>query len=466
MLSGLHSLVRTWGHLILLIACTAYLHAQTAGSDETTAPTANSQTAEERISQLEAEVAELKAERNNQPEDSQKDSEKDPQNGLTKEDREILEFLRETTLNVGLDGYYEYNFNHPVGRVNLLRAYDVLSNLFSLNQASVIFEHAPDVAAGRRWGGRLDLQFGQATDTLQGNPLNEPRPQIYRHVFQAFGTYVFPIGKGLKADFGKWASSLGIEGNYTKDQWNYSRSYWFELLPFYHMGFRGSLPLNDRFSLSFWAVNGANQVEATNGFKDQLYGFTVKPKSTFTMTVNYYRGQENPDRIVVAPTSPIPVQPDLSFQAIRPAPDGRTHIFDGYGTLQITPKLTFQLEGDYFIQRVWRHSGPGRSSAPSHADGGAAYLQYQFNSKAAVATRFEYLSDRNGLFSGLSQALKENTVTFEYTVADGFTTRTEWRRDYSNQPTFLTSTQGILSARQNTLTVGLIFWWGRKTGVW
>jgi hypothetical protein len=445
-----------------MIACTAYLHAQNAPSDEATASTANSPTAEERISQLEAEVAELKVERDSHSADSQKDS----QNGIQKEDREILDFLRETTINVGLDGYYEYNFNHPVGRVNLLRAYDVLSNLFSLNQASVIFEHAPDVSAHRRWGGRLDLQFGQATDTLQGNPLNEPRPEIYRNIFQAFGTYVFPIGKGLKVDFGKWASSLGIEGNYTKDQWNYSRSYWFELLPFYHMGVRGSLPLNDAFSISMWAVNGANQTEATNGFKDQLYAFIVKPKSNLTMTVNYYRGQENPDRIVVAPTSPIPVQPGLSFQAIRPAPDGRTHIFDGYGTLQITPNLTFELEGDYFIQRMWRHSGPGRSSAPSHADGGAAYLQYQLNSKAAIAARFEYMSDRNGLFSGLSQALKENTVTFEYTVAEGFTTRSEWRRDYSNQPTFLTGTQGVLNARQNTITVGFIFWWGRKKGAW
>lgn len=88
------------------------------------------------------------------------------------------------SMSACLDGYYEYNFNHPVGRVNLLRAYDVLSNLFSLNQASVIFEHAPDVSAHRRWGGRLDLQFGQATDTLQGNPLNEPRPEIYGIFFR------------------------------------------------------------------------------------------------------------------------------------------------------------------------------------------------------------------------------------------------------------------------------------------
>ena len=167
-----------------------------------------------------------------------------------------LDFLRDTTINIGLDGYYAYNFNAPIGRVNLLRAYDVLSNSFSLNQASVIFDHPPDVADGRRFGGRLDLQFGQATDTLQGNPSNEPRPDIYRNIFQAYGTYIVPVGRGLNVDFGKWASSLGIEGNYTKDQMNYSRSYWFNFLPFYHMGFRTSYPVNDHLALNYWLING------------------------------------------------------------------------------------------------------------------------------------------------------------------------------------------------------------------
>jgi hypothetical protein len=61
---------------------------------------------------------------------------------------------------------------------------------------------------------------------------------VYRNIFQAYGTYVLPLGGGLTVDFGKWASSLGAEGNYTKDQMNYSRSYWFDFLPFYHMGAR------------------------------------------------------------------------------------------------------------------------------------------------------------------------------------------------------------------------------------
>ena len=129
------------------------------------------------------------------------------------------------TLNYTFDGYYEYNFNQPPGRVNQLRAYDVLSNTFSINQASLIFDLDPDLEKGRRYGLRVDLQFGQATDTLQGNPGNEPRPNIYQNIFQAYGTYVVPVGKGINIDFGKWASSIGVEGNYTKDQMNYTRSY-------------------------------------------------------------------------------------------------------------------------------------------------------------------------------------------------------------------------------------------------
>jgi len=475
---------------LAILACAASLHAQSAGSAGQHPVTDNTEAMQERINKLQTEVDELKsivrqlqatsfapatvASPNGEAgvsavsgAKSQSSIGAEQQNILTQpKDRKILDFFDETTINFGLDTYYAYNFNQPVGRVNYLRAYDVLSNEFSLNQASVVIDHAPDLASGRRWGARLDLQYGQATDTLQGNPANEPRPDIYRNIFQAYGTYIAPIGKGVNIDFGKWSSSLGIEGNYTKDQFNYSRSYWFNFLPFYHMGVRVNVPITDRFAVNYWLVNGTNQVEATNGFKDELFGFTAKPAKSVSWTLNYYFGQDHPDRVVVPPTGPVPVQPGLSFQATSPAPNGRTHIFDSYVTWSATPKLTVELEGDYFIQRLWRNEAPGESSAPSHVDGGAAYVRYQFTPKLALATRAEYLSDRGGLFSGLNQALKENTVTFDYLVWNGFLMRYEWRMDYSNKPSFLTDVQGVLSKQQNTATVGIIWWWGRKEGAW
>jgi hypothetical protein len=175
-----------------------------------------------------------------------------------------------TTINFLIDGYYGYNFNAPIGRANRLRAYDVSSNSFSINQAGLVLENAADPAKGKRWGARLDLQWGQATQTLQGNPANESRPEIFRNLFQAYGTFIVPLGKGLKVDFGKWASSLGIESNYTQDQMNYSRSYWFNFLPFYHMGVRTNYQFSDKFGINYWVTNGTQQTEAFNGFKDQI----------------------------------------------------------------------------------------------------------------------------------------------------------------------------------------------------
>ena len=66
----------------------------------------------------------------------------------------MFDFFRSTTLNVNFDGYYGYNFNEPVGQVNLLRAYDVTSNSFNINQADLILERLP--TPGSRFGGRLD----------------------------------------------------------------------------------------------------------------------------------------------------------------------------------------------------------------------------------------------------------------------------------------------------------------------
>jgi len=385
---------------------------------------------------------------------------------LSEDDRSILNYLKGTTINVSLDAYYGYNFNDPIGRVNLLRAYDVSSNAFSLNQASVIFDRPPDVAAGRRFGARLDLQFGQATATLQGNPVNEPRPAIYRNVFQAYGTYIVPVGSGLTVNFGKWASSLGIEGNYTQFQINYSRSYWFNFLPFYHMGVRAQYNVNKKLALNYWVINGNNQTEPTNSFKDELFGFVVTPNKNITWTVNYYLGQDHPDATPVSTCGPVPVQPGLCFQKISPAPNGKLHIFDTYASWQTTQKLLLQLEGDYVIERLWANAAPGQSSAPSHTSGGAAYAKYQLTPRTYVGARAEYLSDRGGLFSGVTEALKEVTATYDITVGNGFEMKYEYRRDWSNVPIFLTSTQNVFSKDQNTATAGVIWWFGRKQGPW
>jgi hypothetical protein len=372
------------------------------------------------------------------------------------------DLLRGTTVNILLDGYYALNFNNPIGRVNLLRAYDVSSNSFSLSQAGVVLENAADPDHGKRFGLRLDLQFGQATETLQGNAANELRPNVWRNIFQAYGTYVVPAGRGLTVDFGKWASSLGIEGNYTKDQINYSRSYWFNFLPYYHTGARVNYKFNDAVAMNYWITNGTQQTETFNDFKDQLFGLNLQPRKNIAWTVNYYLGQEHPDVQLLpdATGSGLPTLQGVPFEPIPNAPKGKLHILDTYLTWQASPKMTLAVEGDYVIQRLTT------SSAPSHTTGGAAYARYQLTPRTAIAARTEYLSDRGGLFTGSTQAIKDTTLTFEERLADGFLLRQEWRRDSSNQPYFLTDVLGVLKKEQNTVTVGIVWWFGGKEGGW
>jgi hypothetical protein len=379
---------------------------------------------------------------------------------LQPEDASTLAFFRGTTLNFTVDGYYGYNFNQPVGRVNLLRAYDVSSNSFSLNQVGFIVEHLPTIE--QRMGGRIDLMFGQATETLQGSSANEQRPQVWRNLYQAYGSYLAPIGSGLQIDFGKWASALGAEGNYTKDQITYSRSYSFNYLPFYHMGLRANYNFTPKVNFAYWLVNGANGTEDLNGFKSQGFIFTLKPASTVTWNVNYYFGEEardvEPTLNPGLPTSP--TQPGLPTTNINPAPNGREHIFDTYAAWNATRKLMLVGEADFVVDRSYREQQPGRVVI------GGFEAKYDLPRNWYIGGRAEDFDDRGGLFSGTTQALKEVTLVANHQFAPGFLARAEYRRDFSNQRFFLTDTAGVLVHAQTTAELGLVYWWGMKQGAW
>ena len=127
---------------------------------------------------------------------------------------------------------------------------------------------------------------------------------------------------------------------------NYTRSWYFYFLPFYHEGLRTNYKLNDKVAVNYWLVNGANQSEPTNGYKDELFGLSIQPAKSLSWTINYYNGQEHPNT-VPASNCTVPVQPGLCETSINPAPNGKLHIFDSYATWSATSKLTLAGEGDY-----------------------------------------------------------------------------------------------------------------------
>jgi hypothetical protein len=348
--------------------------------------------------------------------------------------------VQNLTLNLTLESYYQYNWNRPAGRVNLLRAYDTRANSFSIQQAAFVLESAPDRAVGRPFGLRLDLQFGQATEALQGAAANEPRPDVYRHVWQAFGSYVFPGTGQVRVDVGKFASNLGFETNYAKDNHNFSRAFLFNFLPYYHQGLRLTLSVNDRLSIQYMLTNGTQQSEDFNEGKSNQVALTLTPKRGLTWTVNYYAGQEQPDG----------GEPN--------GPDGWFRVFDTYASYTPTERVSLGVD-------VSRTTNQRTAAGPSAGlTGVGAYARAQLTPADALAVRYEHLSD-DGLFGGIAQKLQEMTVTVERKVADGFLARAEFRRDWSDTPFFLGRRSTDPRKRdQNTLLVGVVWWVGIKTG--
>ena len=349
--------------------------------------------------------------------------------------------FRHIRFGVTLEGYYQWNANEPYDRISLLRAYDTRANTFGMQQTAIVVESATDVDAGRRFGARVDLQFGQATAVLQGSPANEPRPELYRNLWQAYGTYIFPVGRGLQTDFGKFASSLGYETNYAKDDHHFSRSYLFNFLPYYHSGLRLSLPVSDEVTLLYMLTNGIQQTEEFNDFKSHHVSAVVTPAKGVTWTVNYYAGQEQPDG----------EEPG--------GPDGFFRVFDTYVNWAATPALTLALDVNHTTNEV------NQADDALSTTGLGAYARYQIAQPAALALRYEHLDDQ-GLFGGIDQRLQEITATYEHRLADGFLVRGEYRRDWSSERFFTGPTPADPRRAQDTFTVGLVWWFGNKSGSW
>ena len=331
------------------------------------------------------------------------------------------------------EGYYSRNANRPPDGNNAFRAYDVKAGSFAIQQAALVVDAPPAIDAGRRYGLRVDLQFGEAVATLQGNPANEPRPDLYRNLWQAYGTYVLPVGSGLTLDFGKFGSPLGIETNYAKDNDHFTRALLFDFLPFYHSGARISYSFNDRVTVYYMLTNGAQQTEDFNTTPANHGMVVVKLPQHLQVTASAYESHE---------------------------PSGPVHIYDGQLTWTPANPLSFGLDANHTSGST---IAPGVAS-PGTLTGLGLYGRVSHKAMAG-ALRYEHLDDAGGLFGGVPQTMQEITATGEWKAPEGFLARLEFRRDWSDQAVFPTAAASP-SRSQTTVTLGLVWWIGTKKGGW
>jgi hypothetical protein len=330
-----------------------------------------------------------------------------------------------------MDGYYGFNFNKPnVGgqRVNDLRAFDTRDQSFSFNYGELAVDYKPNNV-----GIRVDVGFGDAADIVHAA---EPGGQnLWRHIQQAYitGTH----GK-LTLDFGKFVTPIGAEVIETKDNWNYSRGLLFTwAIPFYHFGGRATYAVNDKVSLAGYIVNGWNNVRDNNTAKSVGFVGTFKPSSKWTLVTNILVGKENP------------------------ATDQSRILLDGILTFNLNDDIAFMANYD-FGKDYGLDLLPGVRGPEVNWQGVAGYVKVKLADKVTLSNRYEWFDDRQGAMTQTAQELQSYTATLMIPW-EGATFWGEYRRDWSNEDVFHTTSTGVFApvqgirAYQNTITFGLTY---------
>jgi hypothetical protein len=330
-----------------------------------------------------------------------------------------------------LDGYYDFDANHPDDGDTQLRNFDIRANTVSLAEAKIVLAHDP-----APFGIRADIGFGSAFDVM--HPSNPSRGGL-KYVEQMFVSAKPAKWKGFEADFGQFVTSAGAEVIESADNWNYSRSLLFVLaIPYYHFGLRTSMPVTSTITAGVQVVQGWNNIFDNNSGK--TVGITaVQAKKYYTLNTNYYVGPENNN-----------------------TDHGYRNLFDT--TLLLTPNAKFNayINYDYGQNRNANSTNTGVGSL-AHWQGIAGAAHIQATSKITATVRAEYYSDPNGFTTDQTQKLNEVTSTADYLIYAGILARAEYRHDHSNQLYFQKNGIPASVSGQSTFEVSLIAFFGPKT---
>jgi Putative beta-barrel porin-2, OmpL-like. bbp2 len=365
--------------------------------------------------------------------------------------------LGSTTISGFVDTYYGYNYNHPVDNNSGFRFFDQKTNTFALNMAEVIVDKAPDaMSAEGRFGYHVAAGYGQAANVVNGSDIAGDGSNFY--LKEAYGSYLAPIGKGLRIDVGKWVTPMGNEVIESNANWNYSRSLLFYYaIPYFHLGARATYVFNSKWTATGGIFNGWNNSFISHlGGVGQSSGLTYHatlawtPNAKWGVTTVYMAGPVidayNPGLKVISDWK------QLSDTIISYTPNS---------------KWAFVVDGDYgFGPRYYNCLGLCVvTPAKIKWWGVAGYAKYNFNPKSNFAVRYEYYGDPNGYTglllgsSGNGQGhAQEVTGTYSYNLTSGLLVRGEYRYDFASQPLFLKGNNfSSLVKEQNTATLGLVY---------
>lgn len=260
-----------------------------------------------------------------------------------------------------------------------------LNDLY-LNMSGVYAKKKASEAS--RWGTELLVQSGK-DDEIFGFSATAPNiagADWLRHLDLANVSYFAPAGKGLTLQGGIFASLIGYDGLYAKDNLNYTRPWGADFTPYLMLGVNAAYPLTDTLTGTFFVVNGYWHLADANSVPSSGLQLAYKATSQITFKETVMTG---------------PHQSNTSAEFWR-------HIADTIVERR-TDRVVGAFEFHFATERV-------DATAPFRAWWIAAQLPVRWNVQGpwSVAVRPEVAWDSTGRWTLAEQDVRALTTTLEY----------------------------------------------------
>ncbi|QPH41251.1 porin [Pedobacter endophyticus] len=263
-----------------------------------------------------------------------------------------------------LEAYYGYDFNNPAdhNRPSFVYSHNK-ANEVNLNLAFIKAAYAGDL---------VRANFALMSGTYANANL-ATEPGVLKSVFEANAGLKLSKSEDLWIDAGIFSSHIGFESAISKDCWTLTRNIASENTPYYESGAKVTYATHDKkLTATLLYLNGWQRISRQVGNNKPAGGVQLAWKPTAKITVNYsnYLGTEGADSVGLA-----------RFY----------HNF--YGIFQLTDRFGVTAGVDYGTQQK-PNGKPGKHEVLSPV----LIAQYKLAEKWAVAGRFEYYEDKNGIF--------------------------------------------------------------------
>jgi putative OmpL-like beta-barrel porin-2 len=398
---------------------------------------------------------------------------------------------------------YTQNFNNPSTNLNSLRIFDTQANSFVPQVAQFMVERP--AAAGSaldRVGFRARVNWGAQSRFSRARTNYQPgTDNTELDVHELYGEYILPIGNGLKIQFGKINTLIGLEVINSWENPNFSRSWTFGLAQaFTETGIRFTYPFTSWATAAVGLVNGWDNIEDNNRGKTVTWNLALTPLEVFGISFygSYGAEQSNGNAAAGMAATGACVNGNTGCD-----PTAKRTVVGSLITFKPTSSDTLIIEPYY-----GNEANASGFSASQNARWNAllAYYTHDFNDQTqpnavSIRVRGEIFEDAGGartcvggnnvngganvcaavpgfatsgggfgpapvvpgggtIFNfntgaGIPQTLWEGTVTLQWKPAPSLMTRAEFRHDHSDRNVFLNGTNG--TNNQSTLGFSVVY---------